>query len=150
MATIRKRFEKLKASIPVLKSSVLSDGEVQSVFLTFPALLVAHSDGIFDEKEQCEVYSICEQLVSDDLAANLKSARAAEIYHVSCSLIAQQESCKDEILALIRDDTKGQAETKALLLNMINGVAEASDGISDVEQRMIDTLKKELHLEEKN
>ena len=148
MIGIQEKFDRLKSLMQVTRDTVLSDKELQSVFLTFPALLVAHSDGMFDVEEKCEVFSICEQLVSDEISDNLRPSRVAELYHVACSLANQGESYTEDIHALIRDEITDQPESKALIEGMIRGMAESSDGVSDVEQTMIERLVKDLKLKE--
>jgi tellurite resistance protein len=146
MSVSIEEFNKLRDSIPVTKDSILSDNELQSVFLTYPALLVANADGVFDAEEKCELFSICEQLVADETPESLRPARIAEIYHVSCSLLEQVENNNDRILTMIRDEIADQPESKELLLEMMVGVADSSDGISAVEQEVIDNLKQFLKL----
>lgn len=147
MTATQEQFENIKASMPITSNTVLSSHELQSVFLTFPALLVANADGTFDAQEKFEMFSICEQLVADDISENLRPSRIAEIYHVACSLLEQGKSYTDQILTIIKDEISDQPDSKELLLNMILGVAESSEGISDAEQEMINKLTKILELE---
>ena len=149
MTGIQERFNKLKLSISVVRDTVLSDEELQSVFLTLPAMLVAHADGVFDLEEKCEIYSICEQLVSDDIAENLRPARVAELYYIACTLVEQNESYIEDILGLIRDEIADQPDSKLLISDMLYNVADSSNGISSVEQTMIQRLEKDLNLKEK-
>jgi len=110
----------------------LGDNDLLSVLLTYPACLVAAADGKVDEAERLFLLNVSEELgdgdVSDSPSGRMQSA---ERYRAFMWLLNEKNKCDKIILDGLKEFLKLNPETSDQIKEMVWGMADASDGISD-------------------
>jgi len=119
----------------------LSDQDLQSVLLSYPACLVAHSDGEFDEEERLFLLEVSE-LMGEEGDSETPQGRlaASERYALLHWLLINRNEFEAPILQAIRDEIARDVETLPIITAMMVGMAEASDGISEAETSEIERI----------
>ena len=128
----------------------LDDKDLASVLLTFPAALVAAADEEVDETERLFLLKISEELGDDD-AGTFHKARleSAERYRAFMWLLNEQESYEEIIFDGIKLLIEENSETGEHIKNMLWGMAEASEGVSELEKNEISRISEALGISNK-
>ena len=123
----------------------LDDENLISVLLTFPAAMVAAIDGKVDETERLFLLNISEELGVDDPATSHKARlEAAERYRAFMWLLNEQESYEEIIFDGIKLLIEENSETGEHIKNMLWGMADASEGVSESEHNEISRITETL------
>ena len=129
----------------------LDDENLISVLLTFPAAMVAAIDGKVDETERLFLLNISEELGVEDPGTSHKARlEAAERYRAFMWLLNEQESYEKIIFDGIKILIEDNAETGEHIKNMLWGMAEASEGVSELEKNEISRISEALDLDISN
>ena len=128
----------------------LDDENLISVILTFPAAMVAAIDGKVDETERLFLLNISEELGVDDPGTSHKARlEAAERYRAFMWLLNEQESYEKIIFDGIKLLIEENSQTGEHIKNMLWGMAEASEGVSESEQKEISRITEALGIASK-
>ena len=123
----------------------LDDENLISVILTFPAAMVAAIDGKVDETERLFLLNISEELGVEDPGTSHKARlEAAERYRAFMWLLNEQESYEEIIFDGIKLLIEANTETGEHIKNMLWGMADASEGVSESEQQEISRITEAL------
>lgn len=118
----------------------------------FPALLVVLSDGIVDTDEWQTVKKLANILgaefateeLGEDKEENLTLIYKNEFRY----LLKNREEWEERFVAALRDYFKQNDSSREFVIETMHLFANASDGISVVENETIDALTKDLGLED--
>ena len=123
----------------------LDDENLISVILTYPAAKVAAIDGKVDETERLFLLNISEELGVEDPGTSHKARlEAAERYRAFMWLLNEQESYEEIIFDGIKLLIEANNETGEHIKNMLWGMADASEGVSESEQQEITRITEAL------
>lgn len=126
----------------------LSDEDLISVIISYPAVLVAAADGVVDETERLFLLSVSEALGDGDASLSDKARlEAAERYRAFMLLLALGDKIEKTIINLIRPFCIADENLKMQISASMWGVAEASEGVSEVEALKIHQLSESLGIE---
>ncbi len=120
------------------RNTCLDENQFSSLLMMYPSVLVATADGDFDVLEK------------QNLAESVKEAAdgniliACEMYSELSYLISADNNFKKQALTCIKDEIADKSEIKSMILELMTAMAEASDGVSEVEAQKIAELKTEL------
>ena len=116
----------------------LDDENLISVILTFPAAMVAAIDGNVDETERLFLLSISENLGSDDPGtSHTARLEAAERYRAFMWLLCEKDTYEKDIFDGIKFLINENQQTGDHIKSMLWGMAEASEGVSESENKEI-------------
>ncbi len=123
----------------------LEKKDLISVLLTFPACLVAAADGVVDVDERLYLMNISESLGEEDNSnSNKARLNTAERYRAFMWFLNNKTSSEDMIFSLIREYIGEIQILQQQLSEMMWGMAEASDGVSESEKTEIKRISDEL------
>jgi uncharacterized tellurite resistance protein B-like protein len=123
----------------------LNDKDLLSVLLTFPAAMVAVADEEVDETERMFLLKISEQLGDDDAGTSHRARlESAERYRAFMWLLNEQKRFEEPILNGIKILIQENPDVGEKITNMLWGVAESSDGVSESEQKEISRITEAL------
>jgi hypothetical protein len=125
--------------------TVLSLENFKNLILTYPAFKVAACDGDFALKERGFLFDICQALIFENDPDKEDQVMAAEIY-AQYNYLFNKKSWEVLFLDLIKEFLEQNSDAKGTILEMIIGVAEVHEGISNREKQTIDDLKSILKL----
>ena len=150
MSIAEENFLKIKDLLYGVGQDVpLEDNELMSVLLTYPACLVAAADGVVDTAERLFLLNVSEELgdgnVSDSPELRMRSA---ERYRAFMWLLSEKEKCDQIILDGLKDFLKSNEEASKQIKEMVWGMAEASEGTSEVEKVEISRICTALDISE--
>ncbi len=113
----------------------------------FPSLLVSMSDGVLDKEEWHAVLRAAENL-GKNLAPNVDQIESlSDVYKTEFRyLIDNSERWKKKFINALSDFLGEDPLAKDLVLESMYLFANATDGISSAEQKMIDELSTRLDL----
>ena len=138
----------LMAHVRECSGCQLTDEDLQSVLLSFPVCLVAHSDGLFDEQERLFLLEISELLGEEgDLDSIQGRLAAAERYSLFHWLLVNKDELEEPILLALREEVRLDPETLPTLVSQLEGMAEISGGTSEVEAAEIERIKTALSVD---
>ena len=138
-------FKDLYLQVCAETKTYLNEKTLQSIFSTFPSLIVADSDGNFDKDEKGYLLNISKNLVPEDINVDEeKELCVAEIYSVSISLLLNKDKWEDKIFNLIRSEINNSPDDKELIESMMLGMASASEGTSEIEEQTINRIREKL------
>ncbi len=145
------KLNKIRTALYGEKTLVpLDDENLISVILTFPAAMVAAIDGKVDETERLFLLNISEELGIEDPGTSHKARlEAAERYRAFMWLLNEQESYEEIIFDGIKLLIEANSETGEHIKNMLWGMAEASEGVSESEQQEISRITEALGIAKK-
>lgn len=120
------------------RQTVLDENQFSSLLMMYPSVLVATADGEFDALEK--------QNLSESLkdASDGNNLVACEMYSELSYLIRADNNVKSQVLSFIKDEISDKPEIKSMILELMTAMAEASEGISEVEAKKIAELKSQL------
>ena len=128
----------------------LDDENLISVILTFPAAMVAAIDGKVDETERLFLLNISEELGSDDPGTSHQARlEAAERYRAFMWLLCEKDTYEKDIFDGIKFLIEDNSETGEHIKNMLWGMAEASEGVSESEKNEISRISEALGISNK-
>ena len=138
-------FKDLYLQVCAETKTYLNEKTLQSIFSTFPSLIVADCDGNFDKDEKGYLLNISKNLVPEDINDDEeKELCVAEIYSVSISLLLNKDKWEDKIFNLIRSEINNSPDDKELIESMMLGMASASEGTSEIEEQTINRIREKL------
>ena len=128
----------------------LDDENLISVILTFPAAMVAAIDGKVDETERLFLLNISEELGSDDPGTSHQARlEAAERYRAFMWLLCEKDTYEKDIFDGIKFLIQENQQTGEHIKNMLWGMAEASEGVSELEKNEISRISEALGISNK-
>tara|TARA_B100000989_G_scaffold148531_1_gene110703 strand:+ start:2477 stop:2935 length:459 start_codon:yes stop_codon:yes gene_type:complete len=136
--TIRQKIYGSDVPVP------LSDNEIISVILTYPACLIASSDGRVDDAERLFLMSISEILGDNDSSSAENRLQAAERYRAFMWLLNSGEDTENFILSNLAMFCEESQDLQNQILSSMNGVAESSEGVSELELDKINEISSKL------
>ena len=143
-------LQRIRTSLYGDRSDVpLDDADLISVLLTFPACLVAAADGEIDVTERLFLLNISEELGSEDVGQSPNARlESSERYRAFMWLLNERASYETPILQAIREFLVENPASVVHLRDMLWGMAEASEGISQVEMAEINRICDALDISE--
>lgn len=124
------------------RNTSLTDEEFDILILSYPLFLVANADKVFDIDEMNFLSTILDNFISSiysDSINNQEKNALIQNYLDDFKFLAKNESkYKIEFLKLL---TSYEDEVKSSISDLIQEVADISNGISQSEKDMIDYLK---------
>ena len=139
MSVAEENFKKVRNILYGVGQDVpLDDNDLISVLLTYPACLVAAADGVVDEAERLFLLNVSEALGDGDVSDSpIGRVKSAERYRAFMWLLNEKDTCDQIILDGLNDFLKSNPETADQIKEMIWGMGEASDGVSEEEKAEI-------------
>ena len=129
----------------------MSQSQFYPLIFTFPPLLVAAADGIVDDMERETLTYIVKNLAfsfSQDGMSYTQMKRLADSYVAEFGfLIDNLKRYETDFISTLFEYLCENQEAKPDIKEMLIASAEASDGISDIEQQTIDHLTLTLQLD---
>lgn len=146
--------EHMQSEIEWLKTTLFNNNEeciletddLISIALSFPAVLVAMSDGNLDLAEKRYLANIAKQLGDEVTEKNDSDVFAFERYFGLKSLLNLEKHQQSKLLDLLATFCKHDSELSYLIWNSMSGVAEASEGVSKSEAQTMQMLREKLKL----
>ena len=123
-----------------LAPTFLPDARLQDILMTLPAGLVAICDGEFDADEKRFVYSMCLSLVEDAGDEEARQFEVAETYSVLLALLHRKSDIEAKLFDAMRSEIARDVDFGPLLVSMLQGVAECSEGVSPQESAEIERI----------
>jgi len=150
MSIAEENFSKIKNILYGVGQDVpLSDNDLLSVLLTYPACLVAAADGEVDVAERLFLLNVSEELGGEDVSESPDlRMRAAERYRAFMWLLNEKDKCDQIILDGLKDFLKSNKESANQIKEMVWGMAEASEGTSEIEKVEISRICAALDISE--
>ncbi|MFN4235044.1 MAG: hypothetical protein ACK4IK_09595 [Bacteroidia bacterium] len=133
---------KLKQKFEKESNNSLTNDEFQILVLIYPVFLVANADGVFDEQEK----DFVKEILFNFLNPIYKNELTNEQYDILIDnyisdlefLKINKTSFHDEFLSILKNY---DIEIKNSISGLLDDVANASGGLSDVEKKIIINLK---------
>ncbi|MBN1251194.1 MAG: hypothetical protein JXA16_03595 [Bacteroidales bacterium] len=120
------------------RNTCLDENQFSSLLMMYPSVLVATADGDFDALEKQNLAESVKEAADGNILV------ACEMYSELSYLISADNNVKKQALTCIKDEIADKSEIKSMILELMTAMAEASDGVSDVEAQKISELKTEL------
>lgn len=120
------------------RNTCLDENQFSSLLMMYPSVLVATADGDFDALEKQNLAESVKE------AAESNNLITCEMYSELSYLITADDNVKKQALTCIKDEIADKFEIKSMILELMNAMAEASEGISEIEAKKIAELKTEL------
>jgi hypothetical protein len=120
------------------RNTCLDENQFSSLLMMYPSVLVATADGDFDALEKQNLAESVKEAADGNILV------ACEMYSELSYLISADNNVKKQALTCIKDEIADKSEIKSMILELMTAMAEASDGVSDVEAHKISELKTEL------
>ncbi len=140
-------YQKYKKERPI----EMSESQFYPLIFTFPPLLVAAADGIVDDAERQTLAYIAKNLAftfDKEGLTYTQMKKLAESYVAEFGfLIDNHKRFETDFLNALHEYLLENEEAKSEIKEMLFASAEASDGISDVEQAAIEKLSHTLRLD---
>jgi hypothetical protein len=122
------------------RGTFLTIDHFSSMIMMLPSVMVAGSDGDFDELEKQNLANSCKEIDS-----NLHVG--FEIYSELCYLLsAGAENHRNTVLDCIKSELNKDQSYGELIIEMMTEMADSSDGISDTEAAKIAELRSVLSI----
>ena len=129
----------------------LTESQFYPIIFAFPPLIVVACDGVVDDLERKSIEFIAKSLAfsynQDGLTYSQITQLANDYVTEFDYLLENMEKYEDDFLQVLDDYLSNNLDERPDVKEMIITAAEASDGISDVEQETIDRLTQVLHLD---
>lgn len=120
------------------RNTCLDENQFSSLLMMYPSALVATADGDFDALEKQNLAESVKESAEGNILV------ACEMYSELSYLIKADNNVKKQTLTCIKDEIADKSEIKSMILELMTSMAEASEGISEVEEKKIAELKTEL------
>jgi hypothetical protein len=135
------KFSELFRNYAEDRGTVLNENQFASLLLMYPSVLVASCDGDFDGLERQNLALSCNSAAGEDVLF------AAELYCELMYCISKEgEKWKNQFFEVIKQSLSDDNESKQLILDLMNSMAESSDGVSTEETETINNIKLSLNL----
>lgn len=122
------------------RGTFLTIDHFSSMIMMLPSVMVAGSDGDFDELEKQNLANSCKEIDS-----NLHVG--FEIYSELCYLLSPgAENHRNTVLDCIKAELSKDQSYGELIIEMMTEMADSSDGISDTEAAKIAELRSVLSI----
>lgn len=122
------------------RGTFLTIDHFSSMIMMLPSVIVAGSDGYFDELEKQNLANACKEIDS-----NLHVC--FEIYSELCYLLSPgSESYRNTLMDCIKGELYKDQSYGELIIEMMTEMADSSDGISDTEAAKIAELRSVLSI----
>jgi tellurite resistance protein len=131
----------MKNTIEKLRGTKISDDEYKIFILTYPLFLIAIADGTFDPEEKDFMKNILYNFLSPLYKDNITHEQYESLidnYILDFEELFRSNNHKVEILT---EFSKFDQEVKNAILELLNEVANISDGISEQEKLEISTVQ---------
>ena len=129
----------------------LTESQFYPIIFAFPPLIVVACDGVVDDLERKSIEFIAKSLAfsynQDGLTYSQISQLAKDYVMEFDFLLENLERYEEDFLKVLDNYLCDNIDERHDVKEMIITAAEASDGISDVEQETIDRLTEVLHLD---
>jgi len=122
----------------IKRKTCLDENQFSSLLMMYPSVLVATADGEFDALEKQNLSESVKE------ASDGNNLVACEMYSELSYLITADNNVKSQALLCIKDAIANKPEIKTMILELMTTMAEASEGISEVETKKIAELKFQL------
>jgi tellurite resistance protein len=120
------------------RNTCLDENQFSSLLMMYPSVLVATADGDFDTLEKQNLAESVKESAEGNILV------ACEMYSELSYLITANNNVKKQTLTCIKDEIADKSEIKSMILELMTAMAEASEGVSEVEEKKIAELKTEL------
>ena len=120
------------------RKTCLDENQFSSLLMMYPSVLVATADGDFHALEKQNLAESVKESAEGNILV------ACEMYSELSYLITADNNVKKQILTCIKDEIADKSEIKSMILELMTAMAEASEGVSEVEEKKIAELKTEL------
>lgn len=142
-------FKKLHESFIQQAESKLNEEQFLSLIIFFPAILVVAADGTIDHEEWFYLSRIIKAMADgfdDDKTLNLKDLEA-EYQSTMRFLVRELHTWEEVFIPFLQTYLQKNTSAKEDVSDVIYMVAEASEGVSKKEKKVIMMLNEKLGLE---
>jgi hypothetical protein len=132
----------MKSVIEKLRDTKLSDDEYKIFILTYPIFLVAISDGTFDSEEKEFIKNILHDFLNPLYNNNISEDQYGfliENYLLDFEELFNSNNYKTDLLM---EFAKFDSEVKLAIFELVNDVANISEGISELEKSELINIQK--------
>lgn len=132
----------MKNVIEKLRETKISDDEYKIFILVFPIFLVAVSDGSFDSEEKEFMKNILFDFLNPLYKNNISHEEydyLIENYIMDFEVIFNSNNYRNEIL---KEFAKFDPEVKLAIFELVNDIANISEGVSELEKNEIRNIQK--------
>jgi hypothetical protein len=120
------------------RNTCLDENQFSSLLMMYPSILVAIADGDFDALEKQNLAESVKEAADGNILVT------CEMYSELSYLITADNNVKKQALTCIKEEIADKPEIKSMILELMTSMAEASDGLSEIEAQKIAELKTEL------
>lgn len=120
------------------RNTCLDENQFSSLLMMYPSILVATADGDFDALEKQNLAESVKEAADGNILV------ACEMYSELSYLITAENNVKKQALTCIKDEIADKSQIKSMILELMTVIADASEGVSEVEAKKIAELKTEL------
>lgn len=122
------------------RGTFLTIDHFSSMIMMLPSVMVAGSDGDFDELEKQNLANSCKEIDSN-------AHVGFEIYSELCYLMSSgAENHRNTVIGCIKAELEKDHGHGELIIEMMTEMADSSDGISDTEAAKIAELRSVLSI----
>jgi tellurite resistance protein len=108
----------------------------------YPSVLVASADGDFDALERQNLAISCNSAAGEN-----DVLFASELYCELMFCISKEgEKWRNLFFDVMKENLSNDSDSKQIILNLMTSMAESSDGVSDEESAIIESIKQTLNL----
>lgn len=147
---LQEKFKKIYTNYCNERAIEMGEAPFASMITTFPSLLVATADGKVDNNEKLTLVNISKSLAEsfkdEQTDPALIELLSYQYYAEFDYLLKNIEKWKSSFIEVLSDYLKENPETKILISKMINDIANASSGICEAEQKVVNELENKLNL----
>ena len=123
---------------------LFNNDELISIALSYPSLLVATCDGVFDKNEKIFMATVARELGDKEINNDDDELKYLERYACFVKLLELDVKTKDKILDILSEFCSQDPSLGIAIYNSMIGIAETSSGISTEEHKTINHLKLKL------
>ena len=136
-------YESLKSYFGKFFGATSTDEVFLGPIMTFPALLLAYADGIFDSKAREYLALLADSYVlyNNDILEETKTENADNLFNLLEGLITYLDEWENRFLSVLNEIAKMDKDIFSNIVDMMSQIAPISDKLSPVEANKIKSIK---------
>jgi tellurite resistance protein len=131
----------MKNTIEKLRGTKISDDEYKIFILTYPLFLIAIADGTFDPEEKDFMKNILYNFLNPLYKDNITQEQYENLIDNYILDFEELFRSNDHKVEILTEFSKFDQEVKNAILELLNEVANISDGISEQEKLEISNIQ---------
>jgi tellurite resistance protein len=144
------KLKNLFSEYEKVRKTNLSEEQFASLVSTYPALLVTAADGVIDNLEQLFLVDLTKDLAvsfaTDGLSFKEVELLSYKLFAEYAYLSNESTKWEASFIEALKDELTSDDEGKIVVLQTMVSAAQSSEGVSEAEQAVIDSLSQKLNL----